>query len=181
MQTQQPDAVIEATRQWLERAVIGLNLCPFARVPYRREQIRYHVSAAQSLDDLLDELVSELLHLARTEADSLETTLLIHPQVLTDFEDFVAFLERADEVIDALELRGVLQVASFHPQYQFADSDAEAIENYTNRAPFPLLHLLREASIERAVATHPDPDSIYQRNIETLRQLGRAGWDRLWE
>ncbi|MEO8009391.1 MAG: DUF1415 domain-containing protein, partial [Betaproteobacteria bacterium] len=109
-----------------------------------------------------------------------ETTLLIHPHVLSDFSDYNAFLEQADDAVSELGLEGVIQVASFHPRYQFEDTGPDDIENYTNRSPFPMLHLLREASVERAVTTYPDTTDIYRKNIETLRSLGHEGWRRLW-
>lgn len=172
------DAVIAATRRWVERAVIGLNLCPFARAV--ADRIRYRVSAATDADALLADLQSELLLLHESDPRDLETTLLIHPYVLQDFLDFNDFLGVAEAVIDALGFSGAFQIASFHPQYRFAGSGADDIENCTNRAPYPTLHLLREESVERAVAAVANPDSIYERNIETMRRLGHAGWARLW-
>ncbi len=171
--------VIAATRAWLEKAVIGLNLCPFARPAYAGDRIRYAVSAATSEQALLADLERELETLAEASPTGIETTLLIHPQVLGDFLDYNDFLEVAEAAIIALDLEGIIQVASFHPDYQFADTGADDISNFTNRSPYPTLHLLREDSIERAVASHPDTDAIYQRNIETMRKLGRAGWDAL--
>lgn len=171
-------AVIAATRRWVERAVIGLNLCPFARAV--ADRIRYRVSAATSADELLADLEAELRLLHETDARRIETTLLIHPRVLQDFLDFNDFLDVADAALDALGLTGVLQIASFHPHYRFAGTVEQDIENYTNRAPYPTLHLLREASVARGVAALGDPASIYERNIETMRRLGHAGWARLW-
>lgn len=171
-------AVIAAMRSWVERAVIGLNLCPFARAV--ADRIRYRVSAATSADALLADLQAELLLLHESDAREVETTLLIHPHVLQDFLDFNDFLGVAEAAIDALGFSGAFQIASFHPQYRFAGSGADDIENYTNRAPYPTLHLLREESVERAVALVANPDSIYERNIETMRRLGHAGWARLW-
>ena len=173
------DAIVAATREWVERAVIGLGLCPFAAGV--RDRIRFVVSKARNHDALLDDLERELLALAAADSAQCETTLLVHPGVLADFLDFNDFLDEAEALVAELDLEGVIQVASFHPQYQFADSEPEAIENYTNRSPYPTLHLLREESIERALADYPDPDSIYERNIDTLRRLGPAGWARLFQ
>lgn len=173
------EEVVAVTRRWIERAVIGLNLCPFAKAVYVREQIRYVVSPAQDPGALLDELKQELRFLAAAEPEAVDTTLLIHPQVLTDFREYNDFLSLADEALAELELEGVLQIASFHPAYQFADTTPDDITNYTNRSPYPMLHLLREASIDRAVAAFPEAEEIYLKNMETLRRLGAAGWQGL--
>ncbi|WP_320415215.1 DUF1415 domain-containing protein [Lysobacter changpingensis] len=172
---------IAATRRWLERAVIGLNLCPFAKAVYVKQQVRFVLSEATTPDALLDELASELSLLARTDPDVVDTTLLVHPRVLADFLDYNDFLDRADAAVAALGLEGEIQVASFHPQYRFAGTYADEMGNFTNRSPYPTLHLLREASIDRAVAAFPDPDVIVERNIATLEKLGPEGWDRLME
>lgn len=173
------EQVISVTRNWLEKAVIGLNLCPFARAVYAGDRIRYVVSDVTSVEGLLEALAAELEMLAEADESRLETTLLIHPQVLGDFLDYNDFLEMADQLVEELDLDGVLQVASFHPQYQFAGTEADDVGNCTNRSPYPTLHLLRESSVERAVAAHPDTEQIYRDNIKTLRQLGREGWERL--
>ncbi len=170
---------VEATRRWVERAVVGLNLCPFARAPFIQGRIRYAVSHARDTDALLDDLCGELQSLAAADAADCETTLLIHPHVLGDFLDYNDFLDVADAAVETLKLDGVLQVASFHPHYQFADTGPEDVENATNRSPFPTLHLLREASVERAAEAMSDPDEIYRRNIDTLRKLGLDGWRAL--
>lgn len=170
---------IVATRHWLERAVIGLNLCPFAKAVYVKQQVRFVLSDAEHEDDLLEELAEELLRLRDTPAEEIDTTLLVHPQVLGDFLDYNDFLDRADDLIEALELDGTLQVASFHPDYRFADTEPDDPGNGTNRAPYPTLHLLREASIDRAVAAYPDADVIVQRNLETMERLGLDGLQRL--
>jgi hypothetical protein len=170
---------IAATRRWLERAVIGLNLCPFAKSVHVKQQVRFVLSDAELEDDLLEELAEELLRLRDTPADEVDTTLLVHPRVLTDFLDYNDFLDRVDMVVEALELDGVLQVASFHPQYRFADTEVDDPGNGTNRAPYPTLHLIREASLDRAVAAYPDPDAIVQRNLETMERLGLDGLQRL--
>lgn len=172
--------IIAATEVWLERAVIGLNLCPFAKSVHVKKQIRYVVSQAENIDDLRDELVRELEHLAEANPETLDTTLFIHPWVLGDFYDFNDFLEIADQTVIDLDLDGILQIANLHPDYQFADTEPDDIENYTNRSPYPTLHLLREESIDRAVAAFPDPESIYERNIETVRKLGKEGWRKLF-
>ncbi|MCM8611346.1 DUF1415 domain-containing protein [Accumulibacter sp.] len=173
------DEVIASTRHWLERAVIGLNLCPFAKGVHAKGQIRYVVSPAENDESLLDDLQLELLSLCATPADEVDTTLLIHPWVLTDFADFLRFLDLVDVVLQTHRLHGVLQVASFHPDYVFADSTVDDITNHTNRSPFPTLHLLREASLDRAVAAFPEAAMIYERNLQTLRQLGADGWQAL--
>lgn len=168
------------TVEWLEKAVIGLNLCPFAKAVHVKQQIRYQVSHATDAEGLLQKLVSELELLAETSPEKIETTLLIHPQALTDFMDFNDFLEVADAAVEALQLDGILQVASFHPDYQFDETHADDIENFSNRSPWPTLHLIREASIDAAVEAFPDAADIYERNIETLQRLGHAGWKKLF-
>jgi len=170
---------IDATRHWVERAVVGLNLCPFARAPFIQGRIRYAVSHARDTDTLLDDLCGELQSLAAADAAECETTLLVHPHVLGDFLDYNDFLDVADAAVETLKLDGVVQVASFHPHYQFADTAPDDVENATNRSPFPTLHLLREASVERAAEAMSDPDEIYRRNIDTLRKLGVDGWKAL--
>ena len=175
------DEAITATRHWLEKAVIGLNLCPFAKAVYVKQQVRFVYSDATTPEQLVEQLGEELLLLRDTPADQVDTTLLVHPHVLQDFLDYNDFLEQADALVEVLELDGELQVASFHPDYQFADSRPDDIENYSNRAPYPTLHLLREDSVSRAVEAYPDPDSIVERNYATLRQLGHAGWKRLFD
>jgi hypothetical protein len=169
-----------ATRRWLERAVIGLGLCPFAAAAYDPGRVRFVVSEARTAAALRADLCVELERLAGCEPRECETTLLIHPHVLTSFADYNDFLGEADAAVAALGLSGEVQIASFHPQYRFAGTRADAIENYTNRSPYPLLHLLREASIERALRAWPDPAEIYRRNIRTLQALTLAGWRRLW-
>lgn len=172
-------AVEAAMRAWLEEAVVGLNLCPFARPVVSAGRIRFVVSAARARKRLRGDLIDELQRLAAADPAVLETTLLIHPCALQDFHSFNDFLAEADAVLEELDLVGTLQIASFHPQYQFADTEYDAIENATNRSPYPALHLLREASIEKAVQSMADPDVIYQRNIATMRRLGREGWEQL--
>ena len=173
------ETVVAATRRWLETAVIGLNLCPFARAVHIRNQIRYTVSAATTSEALLADLIAELRTLVAAPPEEIETTLLIHPDVLADFLDYNDFLGVAEAAVAGLGLEGVIQIASFHPRYQFAGTAEDDIENHTNRSPYPLLHLLREASVERAVAAFPDAAEIYGRNIATMRALGIEGWRRL--
>ena len=170
---------IAETRKWLEQIVIGLNLCPFAKAVYVKDQVRFVLSDATTVEALVEELAEELVLLRDTPAEQIDTTLIVHPDVLTDFLDYNDFLDNADAAIEALDLQGILQVASFHPQYQFAGAAPDDVSNYTNRAPYPTLHLLREDSVERAVAAFPDPDVIVERNIETLDKLGIEGWTRL--
>jgi len=167
------------TVRWLERAVIGLNLCPFAKAPHIKGQIHYALSEAKGLEGLRDELIAELQALQRCTPEERETTLLIVPQMLRDFLDFNDFQDEADGVLQELELEGVFQIASFHPDFQFAGTEPDDITNYTNRSPYPTLHLLREASIERAVQAFPEASDIYEANMRTLEQLGHAGWRRL--
>ena len=172
--------VIAETRDWVEKAVIGLNLCPFAKAVYLNDRIRYCVSEAQSEDALLADLSRELQVLQAADPKICETTLLIHPRVLADFLDYNDFLGEAEARLEALGLTGELQLASFHPRYQFAGSGPDDIENYTNRSPYPMLHLLRESSVERVTAAGEDVAAIGERNMETLRRLGFEGWRRLW-
>ncbi|MEO5565451.1 MAG: DUF1415 domain-containing protein [Luteimonas sp.] len=174
------DDPIAATRRWLERAVIGLNLCPFAKAVHAKGQIRYVLSVANTPEQLLEHLGAELLLLRDTPVDQVDTTLLVHPDALQDFLDYNDFLDAADELVAELELDGVVQVASFHPHYQFAGTAPGDIENCSNRSPYPTLHLLREDSVARAVAVYPDPDAIVDRNIDTLRELGPEGWKNLF-
>jgi hypothetical protein len=171
--------IIATTRRWLERAVIGLNLCPFAKGVHVKGQIRYVVSAALTEDALLDDLEHELKFLTASAPEDADTTLLITPEVLNDFGDFTNFLDLVDVVLRAQGLVGVLQVASFHPDYLFAEAEADDIANHTNRAPYPTLHLLREASLARATAAFPDASDIYLRNVETMRALGLEGLQAL--
>ncbi|WP_207308849.1 DUF1415 domain-containing protein [Marinobacter salicampi] len=176
-----PCPAIAETRQWLERAVIGLNLCPFARSPYQKQQVRFEVSEARTPEALLDDLLQSLQALAAADPSEWETTLLIHPHVLNDFYDYVDFLAVADHALEVASLDGILQIASFHPDYCFADSDPGAVDNNTNRSPYPTLHLLRETSITRATETMADTDAIYRNNIALLRRLGTEGWNQLWK
>ena len=173
------NTAIEDTQKWLLEAVVGLNLCPFAKSVVVKDMVRYRVCASANPADLLALLRDELQHLAEADPDQLDTTLLIAPNALRDFLDFNDFLADCDDVLLDLELDGVLQVADFHPRYQFGGTDVDDIENFTNRTPYPTLHLLREASINKAVEAYPDAAIIFERNIEVLNKLGREGWNKL--
>ena len=173
------DIAIADTVRWLERAVIGLNLCPFAKGPHIKGQIHYAVSQAKGLEGLRDELIEELHALAALSAEERETTLLIVPHMLRDFLDFNDFLDEADGVLQELDLEGEFQVASFHPDFQFADTQPDDITNFTNRSPYPTLHLIREASIDRAVEAFPEAETIYEANMATMEKLGLQGWQKL--
>lgn len=170
---------IAPTRHWLEKAVIGLNLCPFAQAVHARGLIRWVVSDATQPEALLDDLADEMRLIAAADPGVVETTLLIHPHVLTDFADFNDFLDPAEARLGELGFDGVLQLASFHPAYQFAGTDPDDITNCTNHSPFPTLHLLRESSLDQALDGFPNPEAIYERNMETLRGLGHEGWKQL--
>ncbi len=173
------DLALAETRAWVERAVIGLQLCPFAKAPQVKGQVRYVVSEACEPEALLADLLDELNRLAAAPAERIETTLLIHPQVLADFDDYNEFLAIAESAVESLGLEGVLQVASFHPDYRFAGSTPDDVANATNRSPYPTLHLLREESIARALATFAHPEAIYETNIATMKRLGSAGFAAL--
>jgi len=178
------ELAIAETRAWVRRAVIGLNLCPFARAVDAKDQIRYVFCDATDPETLLATLVVELQRLADTDPALVDTTMLIHPRVLGDFEDFNDFLELADAAVEDLDLDGVLQVASFHPHFQFADTEADDVTNATNRSPYPTLHLLREDSVDRAVAAFPEAEAIFEKNMATLEKLGPQGWaavKKSWE
>jgi uncharacterized protein len=171
--------IISATGKWLERAVIGLNLCPFAKGVHVKGQIRCVVSHAATDDALLDDLESELKFLTSVAPEDIDTTLLITPDTLKNFDDFTNFLDLVEVVLRTHGLVGVLQVASFHPRYVFADAEPDDIANYTNRSPYPMLHLLRETSLAKATAAFADAANIYERNIETMNALGLGGWQAL--
>ncbi len=173
------EAVLGETRRWLTQVVIGLELCPFAKPVHVKEQIRYFVSAAETPEALLEDLLAELRGLADADPEAVDTTLLVHPRVLHDFLDYNDFLGVADVALEDLELVGELQIASFHPAYQFEGNALDDLANNVTRSPYPMLHLLREASVERAVAVFPDASRIVDKNIRTLRALGHDGWSRL--
>jgi hypothetical protein len=172
---------IQDTQIWFEKAVIGLNLCPFAKAVHTKGQIRWVLCDATKPEALLATLVQELQVLASASPEAIDTTVLVHPNVMQDFLDFNDFLDVADGTLEELQLDGVLQIASFHPQFQFEGTDRDDMGNCSNRAPYPTLHLLREDSIERAVAAFPDAAEIFERNIETLEKLGPDGWRKLFE
>ncbi|GAB1579657.1 DUF1415 domain-containing protein [Bordetella petrii] len=171
--------IIDETRQWVERAVIGLNLCPFAKAVQVKDQVRYAASDATDAEGVLADLEDELLRLSQADPEQLDTTLLILPDALDDFYEFNDFADLSDRLLKRMRLVGVLQVATFHPAFQFADTEPEDIENCTNRSPHPILHLLREDSVDRAVDAFGDPAEIYEKNMETLRRLGWDGWRKL--
>jgi hypothetical protein len=173
------EAVIGRTQSWLSQIVIGLELCPFAKSVHAKGQIRYFVSAAHTPEALLQDLLEELRGLSAADPDAVDTTLLIHPRALPDFLDYNDFLGVAELALEELGLTGELQIASFHPRYRYAGNAGDDLANCVTRSPYPMLHLLREASVERAVAVFPDPSAIVQKNIRTLRELGHEGWRRL--
>jgi hypothetical protein len=173
------DQVLANMRQWIEMAVIGLNLCPFAKSVYVKNQVRFVVSEARHVDAFLEELDDELDLLAAADPAEIDTTLLIHPTLMPDFLDFNEFMAVAEAAVAEHDLDGIIQIASFHPQFQFADTEPDDIGNYTNRAPYPTLHLIREASIARAVEAIPNAEEIFERNIETLNRVGLAGWQAM--
>lgn len=180
MNTPDTATVMARTEEWLEKAVIGLNLCPFAKSVHVKGQVRTVVSEATTPEALLEQLLAELKHLAAVDPEETDTTLLVHPQVLQDFLDFNDFLDVADAALEDLELDGILQIASFHPDFQFEGTEPDDMGNYSNRSPWPTLHLIRESSIDRAVEAFPEADAIWERNIETLERLGQAGWQALF-
>ena len=174
-----PATAIESTRAWLEKAVIGLNLCPFARSVYTRGQVHFVVSDATEPDVLHAHLKSELEQLMEADPQVRDTTLLIVPGCLNDFLDFNDYLGAAEDLLEELGLEGEIQIASFHPDYQFAGTKKNDVTNCTNRSPYPTLHLLREESIDRAVEAFPDAESIFEKNMEVLEALGPQGWTEL--
>ena len=179
-QTEERDAlVLEDTRRWVQRAVIGLNLCPFAKSVEVKQQVRYVVSHAARTKPLLVDLKRELLALVAADPAVLDTTMLVAPDGFADFLEFNDMLDRADKLLVDLDLDGVLQIASLHPQYQFADAEPDDITNFTNRAPYPTLHLLREESVDRAVVAFPNAEAIFETNMQTMQDLGPEGWAAL--
>lgn len=176
-----PDSatVTDHTRQWLEKAVIGLNLCPFAKAPHVKNLVRISVSQARHLDGFLEDLDRELQLLGDTPADELETTLLVHPTLFPDFDTFNQMLDIADAAVVDNGLEGIVQIAPFHPDFQFEGTNSDDIGNYTNRSPYPTLHLIREDSIAKAAQAFPDASAIFERNIALLEKMGHEGWDKL--
>lgn len=173
------EQIIATIRAWVDKVVIGMNLCPFAKAVQVREQVRYVVSRTTTPQALYEDLRQELIFLDKADPQQIDTTVLIHPCVLNDFLDYNAFLDLADSALEELDLEGEIQIASFHPAYQFADTTADDVSNCTNRSPYPILHLLREASIECAVSAIPDAADIYEKNIATMEALGKEGWQQL--
>jgi uncharacterized protein len=171
--------IIQVTQAWLQHAVIGLNLCPFAKSVYVKNQIEYQLSTASDENILLDELKLALIKLIETPASTIDTSLLIHPYVLHDFLDYNDFLYQADDLMHDLKLDGVLQIASFYPDYQFADENKEDMSHCTNRSPYPMLHLLREDSLDQAISAKPEWEEIVANNIATMNNLGQKGWEEL--
>jgi hypothetical protein len=180
MNTTTPQTVIAATRQWLEQVVVGLNLCPFARKPLGAGQVHFAVSDSRNVETLLVDLYDELVRLDHTPAEQIDTTLLIIPDQLEDFLDYNDMLDLADGLLEQQGWEGTYQIASFHPAYQFADTQVDDRENFTNRAPYPILHILREASLDRGLASYPDPEQIPERNIATLNGLSDDQWRSLF-
>ena len=179
MTTPDSATVADYTRQWLEKAVIGLNLCPFAKAPHVKNLVRISVSQARHLDGFLEDLDRELQLLGDTPADGLETTLLVHPTLFPDFDTFNQMLDIADAAVVDNGLEGIVQIAPFHPDFQFEGTDSDDIGNYTNRSPYPTLHLIREDSIAKAAQAFPDASAIFERNIALLEKMGHEGWDKL--
>ncbi len=179
MTTPDSATVADYTRQWLEKAVIGLNLCPFAKAPHVKNLVRISVSQARHLDGFLEDLDRELQLLGDTPADELETTLLVHPTLFPDFDTFNQMLDIADAAVVDNGLEGIVQIAPFHPDFQFEGTDSDDIGNYTNRSPYPTLHLIREDSIAKAAQAFPDASAIFERNIALLEKMGHEGWDKL--
>jgi hypothetical protein len=171
--------IITLTTAWVEHVVIGLNLCPFAKTVHSKGQIHYSVSHASDEITLAADLRLSMQQLIAASPESIDTCLLIHPWVLADFFDYNNFLDIADKILDELDVIGVLQIASFHPNYQFAGTTEDDVTNCTNRSPFPMLHILREASLDNATAALPDANVIVNRNLETMTSLGHEGWNQL--
>ncbi|PJZ84307.1 DUF1415 domain-containing protein [Leptospira harrisiae] len=173
------DEILGKTKDWIQKAVIGLNLCPFAKPTFQSNTIRYVVSNSQNNKELLVHLKIELEFIASKDPQLVETSLLIHPYVLNEYLDQNDFLDEADNLLRNLDLEGVIQIANFHPMFQFADKNINDITNFVGRAPYPILHLLREDSISRIVDTHPNIDSIFENNRKTMQKLGHEGWNKL--
>ncbi len=164
--------VIETTKRWLESFVIGLNLCPFAKHPFRNNKIRYVVFEDSDLEKLTETLLIEANELVATTPSVLETTLIILPESLEKFEEYLDYLNMADFIFEEVDLDGVIQIASFHPDYQFDETEITDVENYTNRSPYPMFHLLREDSVTRALEAYPEVGDIPENNIDTMNKLG---------
>jgi len=170
---------LDDTRRWLERAVVGLNLCPFAKAVLAKGQVHLAATPAQDAPGILEAFAAELDALVALPASERDTTLLVIPQGMDDFLAFLDLVARAERLVRKRGQGGVVQVAHFHPGFVFADADEDDITNCTNRSPHPTLHLLREESMDRAVAAFPDPAAIYEANMARLQELGPEGWDAL--
>ncbi|MFV9473102.1 DUF1415 domain-containing protein [Advenella sp. RU8] len=181
IQPSEETAILEKTKKWVENAVIGLNLCPFAKSVYVKNQVRMVVTGAETVKELHQVLAKECTNLIDTDPEVLDTCLLVVPHVFEDFYDFNDFLDIAELTLEELELVGELQIASFHPDYQFADTEPDDISNYTNRSPYPVLHLIRESSLDKATQQYPDASAIFDSNIEKVTRLGVEGWKKLLE
>ena len=166
------------TKNWVEKVVIGLNFCPFAKPVFVKNQIKFVLSEAKNPQELTEDLVKELIFLTGIEGDDTETTILVHPFVLQDFGHYVDYLELANDIIYEMNLEGVLQIASFHPDYQFEGTSKDDLENYTNRSPYPMLHIIREDTVEKAVKTYPNVEDIPQNNIKKAESLGKDFFDK---
>jgi hypothetical protein len=177
--SQSADQVLADMQRWLERAVIGLNLCPFAKAVHVKRQVRWRASDATDAAGVLQDLAEELQVIATSDPQLHDTTLLVVPHCLPDFLDFDEVVARGEKLLRKRGLEGEIQLASFHPRFQFAGTEEGDITNFTNRSPYPTLHLLREASIDRAVASFPDAAAIYEANMARLRALGHEGWSDL--
>lgn len=175
----QDEEIIALCRHWLEQAVIGLNLCPFARKPYNLKRLRFSISHARHLDAFLEFIEQEIQLLLQTPAHETETTLIVEPSLFTGFETFLDAVTLAEDVLQEIGANGIIQIAPFHPEFQFADEPKDDISNYTNRSPYPILHLIRESSIDQAIAAFPDAATIYERNKALLREMGMEGWTKL--
>jgi hypothetical protein len=174
------EQVIAISRKWVKEVVIGFNLCPFARKPFELDRIRFQVSAASNVESLARKLIDELVLLESKAPEEVETTLLIHPWALTDFEEYWHTFGQFEELLRQADLEGIIQLASFHPDYIFAGSDEKDPANYTNRSPFPMVHLIREEGLENAIAHYPEPEKIPVRNEERMRELGLETVQKLW-
>lgn len=173
------DKYIVNTKNWVEKVVIGLNLCPFVKPVFAKNQLKFVLSEAKNPQELTEDLVKELVFLSGIEGDDTETTVLIHPFILQDFGHYIDYLEFANDVIYEMNLEGIFQIASFHPDYQFAGTTKEDLENYTNRSPYPMLHILREDTIEKAVKTYPNVEEIPLNNIKKVKELGKGFFDKI--
>lgn len=165
--------IISQTKSWIEQFVIGYNLCPFAAQPFHQDRIKYVLVGGEEVEPLVETVFQECIHLQDTDPMEVETTILIHPGILTDFEDYLAVLGQMQDDLEELQLEGVVQLATFHPDYQFAGTNQNDPENFTNRSPYPMIHILREESVEKAINSHSDTENIPLENIKTMNGIGR--------